>query len=30
MGGGCMGYSGSTAEGLPAQTEILVKEIVPG
>lgn len=25
-----MGYSGSTAEGLPAQPEILVKEIVPG
>ena len=30
MGGGFMGYSGSTAEGLPALPEILVKEIVPG
>lgn len=29
-GGGFMGYSGSTAEGLPALPEILVKEIVPG
>lgn len=30
MGGGFMGYPGSTAEGLPALPEILVKEIVPG
>lgn len=28
--GGFMGYPGSTAEGLPALPEILVKEIVPG